>query len=63
MRRYVIEVARNNLKHYYWRLKSINGKILANSEIYSSKAACVRIATKLQDDMLEGVERCELREV
>ena len=63
MRRYIVEVEKSSMGEYYWRLIAANGRTLAHSETYNSKATCIRIAKTLQNDLVGGVDRCVLREV
>jgi uncharacterized protein YegP (UPF0339 family) len=42
--RYKIEVLRSSMGGWYWRIEAPNGRILAHSESYSSKAKAIQTA-------------------
>ena len=50
---YRIEVKKKT-KQWYWILKSSNGKILATSETYSSKAKAMNTVINLSEKFIEG---------
>ena len=50
--KFEIEQGRN--KKWFWRLKAANGKILAHSEIYSSKAKALQTVESLEGAFKAG---------
>lgn len=43
---------RKGRKHWYWRLLGLNGRILATSEVYSSKRKALQTAEQVQMQIL-----------
>lgn len=43
----IIEIRENKSKEWWFRIKGINGKIIASSETYKRRAYCLRIANKV----------------
>ena len=48
---YIVEVLKGKKGKWYWRLKYINGRILAHSEIYSSRYQAQKTARNLASNL------------
>ncbi len=55
MVKFRVEIKKNPEGKWFWHLKTRNGKILAHSENYSSRAKALKTATLINEHMVSCV--------